>query len=94
MGYVGIGYNEDTGKYVFSVDMGLQNFVTSIDPVTGAKKVDPNLIPGNGQPIVVCPHPGGGRSWIPGAVNPETKMLYVPAVETCMNLVPTPPGGR
>jgi alcohol dehydrogenase (cytochrome c) len=47
----------DTGKYVFSVDMGLQNFVTSIDPVTVAKKVDPNLIPGTGQPMVVCRTP-------------------------------------
>src|SRR5262245_8301636 len=84
----------DTGKYAFSVDMGLQNFVTSIDPVTGAKHVDPNLIPGTGQPIVVCPHAGGGRSWIPGAINPDTKVLFVPAVETCMNLIPTPAGGR
>ena len=84
----------DSGKYAFSVDMGLQNFVTSIDPVTGAKNVDPNLIPGTGQPIVVCPHAGGGRSWIPGAINPETKILYVPAVETCMNLVPTTAGQR
>jgi PQQ-dependent dehydrogenase (methanol/ethanol family) len=84
----------DTGKYAFSVDMGLQNFVTSIDPATGAKRVDPNLIPGTGQPIVVCPHAGGGRSWIPGAINPDTKMLFVPAVETCMNLIPTPAGGR
>jgi alcohol dehydrogenase (cytochrome c) len=84
----------DTGKYAFSVDIGIQNFVTSIDPVTGAKKVDPNLIPGTGQPIVVCPHAGGGRSWIPGAINPESKILFVPAVETCMNLIPAPPGGR
>jgi len=38
----------DTGKYVFSVDMGLQNFITSIDPVTGAKTIDPKLIPGTG----------------------------------------------
>ena len=84
----------DTGKYAFSIDMGLQNFVTSIDPVTGAKTVDPNLVPGTGQAIVVCPHAGGGRSWIPGAVNPDTKILYVPAVETCMNLVPTTGGAR
>jgi alcohol dehydrogenase (cytochrome c) len=84
----------ETGKYAFSVDMGLQNFVTSIDPVTGAKKYDPKLIPGTGQPMVVCPHAGGGRSWIPGAINPDTKVLFVPAVETCMNLFPTPSGAR
>ena len=84
----------DNGKYVFSFDMGLQNFITSIDPVTGAKTIDPKLIPGTGQPMVVCPHAGGGRSWLPGAYNPNTKILYVPAVETCMNLNPTAPGQR
>ncbi len=84
----------ETGKYAFSFDMGLQNFVTSIDPVTGAKKINPDLIPGTGKPMVVCPHAGGGRSWIPGSVNPETKILYVAAVETCMNLNPAAPGQR
>jgi alcohol dehydrogenase (cytochrome c) len=83
----------DGGKYAFSIDMGLQNFVTAIDPVTGAKKIDPSLIPGTGKPMVVCPHAGGGRSWIPGAINPDTKMLYVPAIETCMDLNPVTPGG-
>src|SRR5438046_9653072 len=80
--------------YDFQVALGQQKSITSIDPVTGAKKIHPKLIPGTGQPMVVCPHAGGGRSWLPGAINPETKTLYVPAVETCMNLYPTPPGGR
>jgi alcohol dehydrogenase (cytochrome c) len=84
----------DNGKYVFSLDMGLQNFITSIDPVTGAKTIDPKLIPGTGQPMVVCPHAGGGRSWLPGSYNSDTKMLYVPAVETCMDLNPTAQGQR
>jgi len=84
----------DTGKYVFSFDMGLQNFITSIDPITGRKTIDPKLIPGTGQPMVVCPHAGGGRSWLPGAYNPDTKILYVPAVETCMDLNPVATGQR
>jgi len=84
----------DSGKYVFSFDMGLQNLITSIDPVTGAKSIDPKLIPRTGQPMVVCPHAGGGRSWIPGAYNPETRILFVPAVETCMNLNPASTGQR
>lgn len=82
------------GKYVFSFDMGLQNFITSIDPVTGAKRIDPTLIPGTGKPMVVCPHAGGGRNWIPGAYNPVSKVLYVPAVESCMNMNPVDPGVR
>ena len=47
----------DTGKYVFSFDMGLQNFITSIDPITGRKTIDPKLIPGTGQPMSCAPTP-------------------------------------
>jgi alcohol dehydrogenase (cytochrome c) len=84
----------NTGKYVFSFDMGLQNFITAINPETGAKTVDAKLIPGSGEPVVVCPHAVGGRNWIPGAYNPATKILYVPAVETCMNMTPVEKGAR
>jgi len=56
-----------TGKYAFSFDMGLQNFITAIDPTTSAKSVNPDLIPGAGKPINVCPSEVGGRNWIPGA---------------------------
>ena len=74
--------------------MGIQNIITSIDPETGAKEIDPELIPGTGRPMVVCPHAGGGRSWIPGSYNPETKTMFVPAIETCMDLNPIPEGER
>ena len=55
----------DTGKYVFSKDLGLQNVVSSIDPKTGAKTINPAVVPGDGKIKLVCPHAGGGRSWIP-----------------------------
>ena len=78
----------DTGKYVFSVDMGLQTIVKAIDPRTGAKTIDPGLVPGDGETKMVCPHTGGGRDWIPTAYNPDTRTLYSPLVETCMDLIP------
>jgi PQQ-dependent dehydrogenase (methanol/ethanol family) len=84
----------DTGKYVFSFDMGLQNIVKAIDPVTGRKTIDPALIPGDGEAKLVCPHAGGARSWIPPAYNPETKILYSPLVESCMDLIPAGPNER
>ena len=84
----------DTGKYAFSFDMGLQNIVTGVNPATGAKTINPALIPGDGEAKVVCPHAGGARSWIPSAYNPETKILYSPLVESCMDLIPTGPGER
>jgi alcohol dehydrogenase (cytochrome c) len=83
-----------TGQYAFSMDLGLQNVVTEIDPKTGAKKINPKVIPGNGETVTVCPHAGGAKSWLPASWNPETKILYVPLVESCMDLIPVAPGGR
>ena len=84
----------DTGKYAFSVDFGIQDVVIGIDPTTGAKKINPRLIPGGGETITTCPHAGGGKSWLPDAYNPETKVIFVPMVENCMDLTPVPGGGR
>ena len=84
----------ETGRYAASIDMGLQNGVTAIDPKTGAKTVDANLIPGDGKTKMVCPHVSGGRGWLPTSYDPTTKILYVPVVEVCMDLVPVAPGER
>lgn len=83
-----------TGKYIFSIDLGLQNVVTSIDPKTGAKAINPKIVPGDGETKTVCPHAGGAKSWIPSSYNAATKILFVPLVESCMDLIPVGPGGR
>ena len=77
-----------TGDYLFSYDMGLQNVILGVDRETGEKTVDESLLPLDGEPKLVCPFPGGGRSWIPGSLNPETNIMYVPAVESCMDYAP------
>jgi len=84
----------ETGKYLSSIDLGLQNLVTSIDPKTGAKTTDPALLPGDGKTKMVCPHVSGGRGWMPTSYEPATRMLYVPIVEACMDLVPVGEGER
>jgi alcohol dehydrogenase (cytochrome c) len=84
----------ETGKYVSSIDLGLQNLVTAIDAKTGAKTTDPNLLPGDGTTKMVCPHVSGGRGWMPTAFDAATKLLYVPIVEACMDLVPVAEGER
>ena len=84
----------ETGKYLSSIDLGLQNLVTSIDPKTGAKITDPNLLPGDGKTKMVCPHVSGGRGWMPTSYDPATRILYVPIVEACMDLVPVGEGER
>jgi len=84
----------ETGKWIYSKDLGLQNIVSSIDPVTGKKTINPQTMPGDGQSKMVCPHVDGAKSWIPGSFNPDTKIMYVPLVEACMDLTPVTDGGR
>ncbi len=83
----------ETGKYIYSKDLGLQNIVSSIDPVTGKKTINPQTLPGDGQTRFVCPHVDGAKSWLPGSYNPNTKIMYVPLIEACMDLAPLTEGG-
>ena len=83
-----------TGKYEFSRDLGIQNVISAIDPKTGEKRINPDVIVGDGKPHTICPHGGGGREWIATSYNPTTRILYVPMVESCMDLIPAGPGER
>lgn len=83
-----------TGQYAFSMDLGLQNVVTAIDPKTGAKTINPKTLPGDGETKLVCPHAGGSKNWVPGSYNADTKVLYVSLVESCMDMIPVTGGGR
>jgi PQQ-dependent dehydrogenase (methanol/ethanol family) len=78
----------DTGRYAFSFDMGIQTLISAIDPTTGEKTINPALLPDRQHSVMVCPHGGGGRNWMPTSYNPQSRMLYVSAQETCMDLVP------
>jgi alcohol dehydrogenase (cytochrome c) len=84
----------ETGKWIWSKDLGLQNIVSSIDPVTGRKNINPQTLAGDGQVHMVCPHADGAKSWLPSSYNPDTKILYIPLVEACMDLTPVTDGGR
>lgn len=77
-----------TGEYLFSVDTGTQNLITAIDPVTGAKTIDPEKMPDVDRPCVVCPSASGARCWPPTSFSPQTNLVYVPITEWCMLLGP------
>ncbi len=82
----------ETGGYIASFDLGVQNLITAIDPVTGKKTIDKSKIPYGDKTITICPHGGGAKNWIPGSINPETRILFEPIVESCADLVPSKPG--
>lgn len=87
MGKLGIldGLDARTGRYLFSHDMGLQNLVTAIDAKSGRKTTDPALEPEAGKPKLVCPFPGGARSWPSTAYDERSHTLYIPMFESCMS---------
>jgi alcohol dehydrogenase (cytochrome c) len=88
MGKMGIleAMDAATGAYLFSIDAGTQNIITAIDPVTGAKTIDPARLPDPARPTVYCPGPSGARSWPPTSFSKNTGLLYVPLTEWCMQM--------
>jgi alcohol dehydrogenase (cytochrome c) len=83
----------DTGKYVSSGDLGVQNVVASIDPKTGAKTLNSALIPGDGETTVVCPSTAGAKNWLPASYNPVSGILYTSLNESCMDVTASAGGG-
>ncbi len=78
-----------TGEYLFSIDLGLQNLVASIDPQTGVKTMNANARPNAENAVLICPQPIGGRNWLAASLNPQNNMLFLPLAETCMMGGPT-----
>jgi alcohol dehydrogenase (cytochrome c) len=83
-----------TGKFSFSIDLGLQNIVTGIDPVTGEKRVNTALYPNDGKIKLVCPHGAGAKNYLPASWNQASGILVMPLNEACMDLFPVPGGGN
>ena len=72
-----------TGAYLFSVDSGTQNVITSIDPKTGEKRINMEKWPDPKRPAVICPGVSGARSWPPTSYSTQTRFLYLPLTEWC-----------
>jgi alcohol dehydrogenase (cytochrome c) len=79
-----------TGAFVFASDLGLQNVVSRVDPVTGEKTVSPAVEPEPGKARYLCPNSFGARNWPATALNPATHMLYVPILENCADYTYAP----
>jgi alcohol dehydrogenase (cytochrome c) len=82
-----------TGEFVFAHDLGLQNIVTAINPETGAKTINPDVMPGDGKLKFVCPHGAGAKNFQPASYDAASQILIVPLNEACMDMFPVPGGG-
>jgi len=79
-----------TGEWLWAKETVPQNVVQSIDPVTGEKTINPDVIPRIGETTFNCPADPGGRAWQATAYSPRTETLYLPLVEFCSNTTPQP----
>jgi alcohol dehydrogenase (cytochrome c) len=79
-----------SGEFVFSADLGQQNVVTAVDPLTGEKTVNPAVQPEAGKAKLLCPNSFGARSWPATAANPQTHILFVPILENCADYTYAP----
>ena len=91
-GKIGIveALDRTTGEYLWDVETVPQNVVLSIDPETGAKEINPEVIPVIGETTFNCPADPGGKAWQATAYSPRTQALYLPLVEFCSNTTVNP----
>jgi len=80
-----------TGEYLFSFDLDMQNVVTEIDSSTGRKSINPAAIPELDQVLSqysmpgICPDWLGARNMQSTAYNPNSKTLFIPISDTCLD---------
>jgi alcohol dehydrogenase (cytochrome c) len=84
----------NTGKYAYSFDPGLQNIIMSIDPKTGAKKINQETLAGDGKVHFVCPATAGAKNFMPASYNPATHVMVTQLTEVCADFVPVEAGTR
>jgi len=79
-----------SGEWLWAKETVPQNVVASIDPETGVKTINPEVIPEIGKSTFNCPADPGGRAWQATAYSPRTQALYLPTVEFCSNTTVQP----
>ena len=78
-----------TGKFLFALDPGAQNDLTSVDPVTGARTTLTEPAPPG---VKNCPTGMGIRSFPAGAYSPLTNRYYMGIDDYCMGKMGDTPG--
>lgn len=78
-----------TGRYLFSIDLDMQNVISAIDPKTGEKTINPASIPPPLSRSIslpgICPDTLGARNWMASAYDARTRTLFIPMTDTCVD---------
>ncbi len=77
--------SRDDGTFIDGEFLVL-NTVMDLNEATGQIVMKPEVVPTQYDVIVnVCPSTAGGKDWHPMAFNPDTRLIYVPLSQTCMD---------
>ncbi len=80
--------NRETGKLLAADPFVTVNWAKKIDLNTGRPVENPEKRPLlNKWAKNVCPSVFGGKNWEPMSYNPTTKLVYIPAIEACMDIM-------
>lgn len=85
----GFIYTQDaaTGEFLWAKQTVFQNQIQSIN-AKGAITLNENTILKTvGEPYRVCPGFSGGRNWMPVSYNPDTKIMFIPSINVCVDAV-------
>lgn len=78
-----------SGEYLFSIDLGMTNVISAIDPKTGEKTISPESIPPPGSRQLslpgICPDTLGARNWMATSYDASRRTLFIPMTDTCVD---------
>jgi alcohol dehydrogenase (cytochrome c) len=75
-----------TGEFLWARETTYQTVYRHIDYETGRVAINENLIPTKiDETKFVCPSDYGGKLWMASAYNPQSKTLFVPLNNLCMD---------
>ena len=91
-GKTGVVYTLDreTGEFLWATPTITQNVINHIDGATGAVTENAEVVfSSEGQEVMACPDPLGGKDWQAGAYSPLTNTMYYPLRNTCARMLAT-----
>ena len=76
--------NRESGKLIYAAKFATATSVSGVKD--GQMVTDDAMRPDLGKQVLTCPSFLGGKNWWPIAVDPQTRMAYVPTAHTCMTM--------
>ena len=74
--------DRETGQFISAKPYVSVNWASGIDPKTGRPIENPETrVDKTGKPALVTPGALGGHNWHPMAFNPQTGLVYIPAMQ-------------